>query len=429
MCSLDLTSMSAHGKQAHYDDHFEEQPQATKTYGAGYTKPVSKSKFKPPMFFTKGVSIEAQNVFWYSTQATEPPPNFSPGLIPVLKKALSKSHERGSTQRAWLACENAVHIQAEGWDRMWGCGYRNYLMACAALMAQQRQPMYFPLLDTPTPPGIRNLQVLLEEAWKNSFDEEGAEQLHYKLVETTKWIGTADLNVAFTYRGIPANLADFSDLKKGVDPLLQWIYNYFSGGDPQPKSTTVGEALRGARPVIVTDKLPIVLQYQGHSRTIVGCERAKNGSINLLEFDPSKRIPSNIRQAGLRYHDPQRLGEAASSSSRVLHKVMHPVETMKSKKRKSVERDAAVPKRKRLSDPGDVIDISDTEEEKPPAGPSKAPVSHDEPDFGAVLKFFRVSLSSLNKKNKYQILYFPLEEPLTEQEKLRRRIVTSEKVA
>lgn len=40
-------------------------------------------------------------------------------------------------------------------------------MACAALMAQQRQPMYFPLLDTPTPPGIRNLQVLLEEAWKN----------------------------------------------------------------------------------------------------------------------------------------------------------------------------------------------------------------------------------------------------------------------
>lgn len=73
---------------------------------------------------------------------------------------------------------------------------------------------------------------------------------------------------------------------------------------------------------------------------------------------------------------------------------MHPVETMKSKKRKSVERDAAVPKRKRLSDPGDVIDISDTEE-KPPVGPAKAAVSHDDPDFGAVLKFFRVSLSSL----------------------------------
>lgn len=105
--------MSAHGKQAHYDDHFEAQPQgqhcnairaaaaplilvlllpassssggspgkATKSYGAGYTKPMSKSRFKPPTFFTKGVSIEAQNVFWYPAQATEPPPNFSPGAL------------------------------------------------------------------------------------------------------------------------------------------------------------------------------------------------------------------------------------------------------------------------------------------------------------------------------------------------------------
>lgn len=112
ICSIDLTSMSARGKQAHYDDHFEEQPQglhcifraaaapltlvlllpassssggspgkATKSHGAGYTKPMSKSRFKPPTFFTKGVSIEAQNVFWYSAQATEPPPNFSPGAF------------------------------------------------------------------------------------------------------------------------------------------------------------------------------------------------------------------------------------------------------------------------------------------------------------------------------------------------------------
>lgn len=46
------------------------------------------------------------------------------------------------------------------------CRYRNYLMACAALMDQQAQPMYFPLLDAPVPPGIRNLQILLERAWR-----------------------------------------------------------------------------------------------------------------------------------------------------------------------------------------------------------------------------------------------------------------------
>ena len=106
-----------------------------------------------------------------------------------------------------------------------------------------------------------------------------------------------------------AQLVDFNDLKNGsygsiqpllghrlnrvpsgVDPLLQWIYNYFSGGDPQSKTTTVGEALRGARAVIVTDKLPIILQHEGHSRTIVGCERVRNGEINLLTFDPAKYV-------------------------------------------------------------------------------------------------------------------------------------------
>ena len=44
--------------------------------------------------------------------------------------------------------------------------YRNYLMACAALMDQQVQPMYFPLLDAPLAPGVRNLQETLEEAWQ-----------------------------------------------------------------------------------------------------------------------------------------------------------------------------------------------------------------------------------------------------------------------
>jgi len=38
-------------------------------------------------------------------------------------------------------------------------------MACAALMDQHAQPMYFPLLDAPTPPGVRYLQDWIEDAW------------------------------------------------------------------------------------------------------------------------------------------------------------------------------------------------------------------------------------------------------------------------
>jgi hypothetical protein len=44
--------------------------------------------------------------------------------------------------------------------------YRNFLMACAALMSQQIQSIYFALLDDPFPPGVRNLQRWLEAAWK-----------------------------------------------------------------------------------------------------------------------------------------------------------------------------------------------------------------------------------------------------------------------
>ena len=33
-------------------------------------------------------------------------------------------------------------------------------------MNQKQQPLYFPLLDSPIPPSVRNLQVWIEAAWK-----------------------------------------------------------------------------------------------------------------------------------------------------------------------------------------------------------------------------------------------------------------------
>jgi hypothetical protein len=47
--------------------------------------------------------------------------------------------------------------------------YRNFLMACAALMDQQIQSIYFALLDDPLPPGVRNLQRWIEAAWKEGI--------------------------------------------------------------------------------------------------------------------------------------------------------------------------------------------------------------------------------------------------------------------
>lgn len=71
----------------------------------------------------------------------------------------------------------------------------------------------------------------------------------------------------------------------GVDALVQWIVQYFTQ-DP-PKLNDINEALRVASPVVVTDRMPIVLQHAGHSRTVIGFER-NQGKISLLMFDPSR---------------------------------------------------------------------------------------------------------------------------------------------
>jgi hypothetical protein len=41
------------------------------------------------------------------------------------------------------------------------------MMLCAALMDQRVKPGYSNLLSNPTPPGVDNLKVWIEEAWKS----------------------------------------------------------------------------------------------------------------------------------------------------------------------------------------------------------------------------------------------------------------------
>jgi hypothetical protein len=71
-----------------------------------------------------------------------------------------------------------------------------------------------------------------------------------------------------------------------VGPLLDWIRRYFDA-DSRNHQPSPQEWWRGATPVVLTDRMPLVLQYQGHSRTIVGYEITGDGATNLLTFDPS----------------------------------------------------------------------------------------------------------------------------------------------
>lgn len=98
-------------------------------------------------------------------------------------------------------------------------------------------------MDHPISPSVRNLQHWIEDAWEAGFDPEGARELK-SLVGTKKWIGTSDLQTAFTFRGIPfvfnqirstkanicatrAKLVDF-DLKKNERGGLFNSFRFFN---------------------------------------------------------------------------------------------------------------------------------------------------------------------------------------------------------
>lgn len=305
----------------------------------------------------EGHATETDN-FWYQSLQTPPPSNFTPGMILLLKKALLNSHSRGKTRRAVLCFDRTVYVSGQSWDAGWGCGYRNFLMSCSALMDQHLQPMYFPLLDSPISPSVRQLQLWLEVSWSSGFDVQGAAQLS-PLVDSKKWIGVSDLYTAFSSRGIPCELVDFNYKQsfRGNNALLHWIVDYFSPPTEIRRPTNLTEALMNLS-VTCTEKMPIILQDGWHSRTVVGYEEISDSTVNLLVFDPSRRPRSKIRKAALDITD--------AASARVEDELLH---------------DA--------------------------------------------LKLFRYKLFKNIFGKQWQILYFPMTEPLTEDQMEKRKFVTS----
>ncbi|KAF9262200.1 hypothetical protein L218DRAFT_929875 [Marasmius fiardii PR-910] len=457
LCFQNIGFLSSFDKQSHYNSHFDDSLDASQVAtssraSAGASKnhedfqSVKKSKkrkpkWKPP--FSSNAEKES-DVFWYPAMEVPPPENFTPGIITLLRKALLTSHAQGTTVRAVLCYERTTYINNQMWDKGWGCGYRNFLMACAALMDQPFQPMYFPLLDEPISPGIRNLQRWIEEAWRKGFDEEGYQQLK-KLEETRKWIGTSDLCTAFVFRGIPAQLADFQTEDDGeIRPLIKWIMDYFDKFKVTTSNTLYG-ALSGT-PVQSVGCMPLILQNAGHSRLVVGYEMVKGGVINLLIFDPSVKPNKPIRRAALQSHSStQHNRDGGSNSSDHTQKRRHsgPSEEIlcvgtnklianKRLKVAQVSRGGGHQGPANLDAEGDdeivVLGVHKRSNEKK-ANASTSRVQEDVPLWKDVIKLCQWQDKKVKKKNKYQILYFPMTEPLAEHQRAERMVLTSERIA
>ena len=73
----------------------------------------------------------------------------------------------------------------------------------------------------------------------------------------------------------------------GIDCVISWVVDYFTPKQTIDKPTNVFESLTKS-PVTSTNKIPLILQHNGHSRTIVGYEVDGHGVTNLLTFDPAQ---------------------------------------------------------------------------------------------------------------------------------------------
>ncbi|XP_041963869.1 zinc finger-containing ubiquitin peptidase 1 isoform X1 [Alosa sapidissima] len=199
----------------------------------------------------------------------------TPGLMGALYDYFRR--EPRDTVHVWLCGETDHYSSSEG-DKGWGCGYRNFQMLLSSLHKQE--PYNNILSDVPIP-NIPRVQALIEEAWKQGVDPAGAAHFNHRLQGTRAWVGSTEIYSLFTSLSVNARVVDFHKPtgQGGTHPrLFDWVKQYFS------QSTTQNGRLPPR--VVQTSLPPIYLQHQGHSRSVVGLEQKRNGSLCLLLFDP-----------------------------------------------------------------------------------------------------------------------------------------------
>ncbi|XP_067874594.1 zinc finger-containing ubiquitin peptidase 1 isoform X2 [Heterodontus francisci] len=197
-------------------------------------------------------------------------------------RALNEYYQRNGTEiRHVFLCAETDHYHASVGDKGWGCGYRNFQMLLSSLMKMEE---YKRDLQDVVIPCIPKLQAMIEEAWKDGFDPQGAAQFKNKLRGTRAWIGATEVYSLLTFLRIKCQIVDFHHPTGPSDThprLFEWLKQFYSSGkDP---------GLRLQSRIIWTNKPPIYLQHHGHSRTIIGIEERNNGTLCLLIFDPGNQ--------------------------------------------------------------------------------------------------------------------------------------------
>ncbi|KAL2178941.1 peptidase family C78-domain-containing protein [Thermothelomyces heterothallicus CBS 202.75] len=202
----------------------------------------------------------------------------SQGVISVLAVLLEQSP---STEHAYLCHPRLQHVsklKREGGF----CGYRNIQMLASYIIeVKSKGHEHF----CGTIPSIFQIQEWIETAWDLGINSQARLETG-GIRGTRKYIGTPEAVAVFRLLNIPCEPhgIKFSEPGKSEAHLMEYVENYFQLGVQDPTQR-----------VHITNLPPIYFQHLvGHSLTIIGFEKLKNGTKQLLVFDPSFHDSSYI---------------------------------------------------------------------------------------------------------------------------------------
>jgi hypothetical protein len=186
-------------------------------------------------------------------------------------------------------------------------------------------------------PSLDEIQASLDELWSKGYDRIGAEHYHYRIRQQSQWIGAVEVAnyLSYQYR-IDATVVEFILCHKSRSLLSSFCKSYFAKQSPTQHisscpyschyndtdvaANTTSEITRDILQSIErgtpswcngTDEnlviptcncptVPLYLQWNGHSVTIIGIELHTN---HLIILDP-KCNGSNIKKALLQPRSP-----------------------------------------------------------------------------------------------------------------------------
>ncbi|KAK6000064.1 hypothetical protein QM012_004052 [Aureobasidium pullulans] len=206
--------------------------------------------------------------------------NEVPGLVPVIARLCVASSSE--LQRVHLCHPSVQHVH-KGTNPGHFCGYRNIQMLVSFIQGTKAKGHERFGANLP---GILQIQDLIEKAWDGDPQNLGRQETG-GIRNTRKWIGTPEVASICKHLNLDHSVHSFSDTKaaRAYEQLLNFVEGYFS---QDPEET-------GSNPrVHKSHRPPLFFQQPGHSMTIIGIERYKNGNRSLLVFDPSFEPPKQL---------------------------------------------------------------------------------------------------------------------------------------